>query len=152
MAGSAAGGDTAARPGDVHREVLAEAQRLLNAGADAPPPRDEQEGVGGGAGSAAALVSGASLRLLLAGVDPDATMSDALVQALQREVEAFVDEAVLAGCDICRLRRSAAVGASDVSLYLSRRRLMHSRGVPPGRHRRPDSQTLRIPMLRRQPE
>eukprot|EP00873_Tetraselmis_striata_P043735 jgi/Tetstr1/463999/TSEL_008804.t1 len=122
--------------GRMHQDVLRDVQALLDA-PDAPvAPPDAQGGV----------ISTSTLRLMLAEIDPEASMEDDLAAALQREAAAFLEEAVSAGCEVSRRRGSDLLEPSDVALYVSRKR-----GVSVGRHtepfergwRRPDAAVIR---------
>jgi hypothetical protein len=112
-----------------HRQVLAELQEAIDQ--QRSPEYDVFE-----RGSDGPIISAFTLRLMLSDISPGATMSDDLVEALQRETEAFVEEVVAAGCKICKARGDGVLRPSDIALYVSR----HAAPKP---WRRPDAKILR---------
>ena len=98
----------------LHQAVLRDVQALLDApdapAVFSPPPGDSES---------SPVVAGSTLRLLLAEIDPEAVMDDELTEALQLEAAKFLEDAVSAGCEICKRRRSDTLEPSDVALYLS---------------------------------
>lgn len=88
------------------RAQAAEEAGSANGGAPCPPPE----------------MSRGTLELLLAQVDPDASMTDDLVAALQQEAAEFMRDAVRGACGICRHRKSDNLSLADVAMYLSRQR------------------------------
>lgn len=78
------------------------------------------------------VIAASTLKLLAAEACPEASLSDELVTALQREAEAFLEEVATAGCEISKLGKCDTLRSSDVALYISRAKQSERGG------RRPD--------------
>lgn len=106
----------------IHQDVLDDAQAIVNDPISpiAIPVKDTGKRKIGFANEEPAIISGPALRLLLAEIDPSATMQDDLLEALQHEASAFVDSALSNGAQITARRKDSAgtMSSQDVAIYL----------------------------------